>query len=165
MSTTAGKAVRLFAELLEMDRSVRSRRMSLSLTQKQRRAAIVRELGMWALSRQRGPVGSEQRKYPRANVRLKVQMLGGPRPVDLQSDSLAVGGVSVTVSFTPRVGDLVGLRLVPLEDSPFEVNGEVVWFDPVRSRVGLRFHDLTDEGRAILERLVFSNLVTDEPPA
>jgi len=161
MSTTAAKALRLFAELLEMDRSVRSRRMALSLTQKQRRAAIVRELHMWALSRQRGPGGAEQRQFPRAQVRVKVQLLGGPRPVDLQSDSLAVGGVSVAVSFTPRVGDLLGLRIVPLEDVPFEVNGEVVWFDPVRARVGLRFHELTDDGRAILERLVFSNLVAD----
>jgi len=161
MATNPAQAVRLLAELLELDRTVRGRRQPLSLVQKQRRAAIARELHMWALAKQRGnaPPGAEQRMHPRANVRLKVQLLGGPRSVDLQSDSLAVGGVSVSVSFTPRVGDLLGLRLVPLEDAAFELMGEVVWFDPVRSRAGLRFHDLTDEARAVLERLVFSDLI------
>ncbi len=161
MATSAGQAVRLLAELLEMDRGVRNRRVPLSLVQKQRRAAIARELHLWALAKQRGaaPSGADQRQFPRANVRLRVQLLGGPRSVDLQSDSLAVGGVSVAVKFTPRVGDLLGLRLVPLEDAPFDVMGEVVWFDPVRSRAGLRFHDLTDDGREILERLVFSDLI------
>jgi hypothetical protein len=161
MAISSTQAVRLLAELLEIDRTVRGRRQPLSLVQKQRRAAIVRDLHMWALARQRGnaPPGSEHRQHPRAAVRLKVQLLGGPHPVELQSDSLAVGGVSVRVSFTPRVGDLLGLKLVPLEEAAFEVMGEVVWFDPVRARAGLRFHQLTDEGRAVLERLVFSDLV------
>jgi hypothetical protein len=109
-------------------------------------------------------MGAELRAHPRASVRLKVQLLGGPRSVDLHSDSLAVGGVSVTVNFTPRVNDMLALKLVPLEEAPFEVMGEVVWFDPVRSRAGLRFHGLTDDGREILERLVFSDIVkTSEP--
>lgn len=161
MVTTAAKAVRLLAELLDLDRTVRMRRQNLTLAQKQRRAVIVRELHRWALAKQRGnaPPGAEQRQHPRANVRLKVQMLGGPHPVDLQSESLAVGGVSVTVSFAPRVGDLLGVRLVPLEDAPLEVMAEVVWFDPVRSRAGLRFHQVSDEAREVLERLVFSDLV------
>jgi hypothetical protein len=158
MSVTATKAVHLLAELLEMDRSVRSRRQARSLPQKQRRAAIVRELHQFMLARQRGP-GAEQRQFPRAAIRIKVQMLGGPHPVDLHSDSLAVGGLSCQVSFTPRNGDLFGLRLVPLEEPPLEVDAEVVWYDPVRSRVGLRFINLSDEGREILERLVLQELV------
>jgi hypothetical protein len=164
MAITAAQAVRLLAELLEIDRAVRTRRQPLQLVQKQRRAAVVRDLHLFALSKQRGsaPTGAEQRQHPRANVRLKVQLLGGPHKVDLQSDSLAVGGASVTVKFTPRVGDLVPLRLVPLEDAPFEVMGEVVWFDPVRSRAGVRFQSLTDEARAVLERLIFSDLVRAE---
>src|SRR5689334_14429958 len=139
MANTPAQALRLLAELLEIDRAVRNRRQPLTLVQKQRRAAIARELHLWALAKQRdmAPPGSEQRQHPRANVRLRVQLLGGPRPIDLQSDSLAVGGVSVLVSFTPRVGDLLALKLVPLEDAAFEVMGEVVWFDPVRSRAGL----------------------------
>jgi hypothetical protein len=164
MAITATQAVRLLAELLEMDRSVRNRRQPLSLVQKQRRAAIARDLHLFALAKQRGqaPAGAEQRQHPRANVRVKVQLLGGPHKVDLHSDSLAVGGVSVSVKFTPRVGDMVGLRLVPLEDPPIEVMGEVVWFDPVRSRAGLRFQNLSDEGRAVLERIIFTDLVRDE---
>jgi hypothetical protein len=161
MATSAGQAVRLLAELLELDRGARNRRVPLTLIQKQRRAAIARELHLWALARQRGgaPQGAEHRQFPRANVRVKVQLLGGPRSVDLHSDSLAVGGVSVAVSFTPRVGDLLGLRIVPLEDAPFEVMGEVVWFDPVRSRAGLRFQQVGDDAREVLERLVFSDLI------
>jgi hypothetical protein len=161
MAISAGQAVRLLAELLDLDRSVRQRRQPLSLVQKQRRAAIARDLHLWALAKQRNaaPSGADQRQHPRANIRVKVQLLGGPRIVDLHSDSLAVGGVSVTVKFTPRVGDMLGLRLVPLEDAPFEVMGEVVWFDPVRSRAGLRFHNLPDEARDVLERIIFSDLV------
>lgn len=151
----------MLAELLELDRSIRHRRQPMSLVQKQRRAAIVRDLHMWALAKQRGaaPQGSELRQFPRANVRVRLQLLGGPRPIDLHSDSLAVGGASVVVSFSPRVSDLLGLRIVPLEDAPFEVMGEVVWFDPVRMRAGLRFQSLSDDGREVLERLIFSDLV------
>ena len=164
MAISAAQALRHLAELLEIDRTVRTRRQPLTLVQKQRRAVIARDLHQWALERQRGnaPSGAEQRRDPRANVRLKVQLLGGPHTVDLHSDSLAVGGVSVSVKFTPRVGDLLGLRLVPLEDAPLEVMGEVVWFDPVRSRAGLRFQGLSEEGRAVLERIIFTDLVKPE---
>jgi hypothetical protein len=164
MSITAAQAVRLLAELLDMDRGVRTRRQPMSLVQKQRRAVIARDLHSFALAKQRGtaPSGADQRQHPRASVRVKVQLLGGPHKIDLHSDSLAVGGVSVTVKFTPRVGDMIGLRLVPLEDPPIEVMGEVVWFDPVRSRAGMRFHDLSDDGRAVLERIVFTDILKSE---
>src|SRR5262245_47249265 len=107
MAITAAQAVRLLAELLEIDRTHRNRRQPLQLVQKQRRAAIARDLHLFALAKQRGtaPTGAEQRQHPRANVRLKVQLLGGPHKVDLHSDSLAVGGASLMVKFTPRVGD------------------------------------------------------------
>lgn len=159
--TSAAKAVRLLAELVELDRGVRSRKQSMTLPQKQRRAAIVRELHLFALARQRGlaPSGSEHRQHPRAQVSLRVQLSGGPHPVELKSESVAVGGVCVVVKFAPRVGDLFALKLIPLEDAPFEVMGEVVWFDPVRSRAGVRFKELSEEGRGVIERLVLSDLV------
>jgi hypothetical protein len=164
MAITAAQAVRLLAELVELDRIVRTRRQPLSLPQKQRRAAISRDLHLWALAKQRGaaPPGAENRQHARANLRLRVQLRGGPRTIELQTDSIALGGVSVAVKFSPRVGDILGLRLVPLEDEPFDVMGEVVWFDPVRARAGLRFQNLSEEGRAVLERLIFSDLVKPE---
>src|SRR3954465_11106094 len=96
MAITAAQAVRMLAELLDIDRSIRTRRQSPSLVQKQRRAAIARDLHLFAIAKQRSaaPAGAEQRQHARANVRLKVQLLGGPHKVDLHSDSLAVGGVS-----------------------------------------------------------------------
>jgi hypothetical protein len=161
MTINAAQAVRMLAELLEIDRATRMRRTPPSLPQKQRRAALARDLARWALAKQRGaaPPGAELRQHPRANVRVKVQLSSGPRPIDLSSDSLGVGGVSVLMSFAPRVGDMFRLRIVPLEDAPIEVTGEVVWFEPVRSRAGLRFHDLSEEGQEGLERLVFSDLL------
>ncbi len=39
------------------------------------------------------------------------------------------------------------------------VTGVVVWYDRDRLMVGLRFSDLSDEARALLERLVFTNLL------
>jgi hypothetical protein len=46
-STT--QAVRLLAELVELDRQVRSRRQSLTLQQKQRRMQIAQDLSRFAL--------------------------------------------------------------------------------------------------------------------
>lgn len=158
----AAQAVRLLAELVELDRQVRLKRRPLTFQQKQRRAQIATDLHRWALARQRAtfPGTGEQRRDPRANVRLRVQMIGGPRPVELQSDSLAVGGMSLTLSFAPRVGDRLHLRLVPQPpDEALAVEGEVIWFNAARQRVGVQFHGLSDDGRALLERLIYADLV------
>jgi hypothetical protein len=154
------KAVRLLSELLEYDQLVRTRRQPLTLVQKQRRQAIASELHRWALERQRAQTrGSELRRDPRADVRLRVQMLGGPRPVDLEADSIAVGGVRVHVGFQPRVNDVLALRMTPLEEPAVELMARVVWYDPVRSKAGLAFMSLSDDGREFVERVVYSGLI------
>src|SRR3954469_276168 len=109
------QAVRLLAELVELDRHVRAKRQPLTLQQKQRRAQIAQDLHRWALARQRSNWGGagEQRQSPRANVKLRVQLVGGPRAVELQSDSLAVGGMSLTLPFAARLNDRLHLKLVP----------------------------------------------------
>ncbi len=154
------KAVKLLAEMLEFDQIVRARRQPLTLVQKQRRQAIAGELHRWALDRQRThSKGAEHRRDPRADVRLRIQMLGGPRPVDLEADSIAVGGVRANVGFSPRVGDVLALRMVPLEEPAVEMMARVVWYDPVRSKAGLSFIGLSESARAFIERLVYSDLV------
>jgi hypothetical protein len=159
MANSSGP-LKLFAELLELDRTSRDRRVSLSLAQKQRRQVIAGDLRVWAVESQRLPGGAEQRAHPRAAVRLRVQLLGGPRPIELSTDSLAVGGLSATISWTPRCGDLVALRLSPPEpEEPIDVMAEVVWYDARRSRAGMRFSDLDEEGRALIEHLVFGELL------
>ena len=161
------QAVRLLAELVELDRLIRTKRQPLSLQQKQRRAQIAQDLHRFALARQRvGWDGSgEQRRDPRANLQLHVQLIGGPRPVELQSDSLAVGGMSLTLNFAPRLGDRLHLRLVPPPpDEPFAVDGEVVWFNAARQRVGVQFHSLDEAQREMLERLIFADLVGGGTP-
>ncbi len=160
MALPSSSPLRLLAELLELDQLSRDRRATLSLVQKQRRQVICQELRVWALSRQSAPSGSEQRRDPRALVRIRVQLLGGPRPVDLQSESLAVGGLSASLHFAPRKGDLMALRLIPPPpEAPLELMGEVVWYDPRRSRAGFRFKDPSDDVKAVLERIVFGELV------
>lgn len=156
------QAVRLLAELVELDRQIRSKRQPLSLQQKQRRAQIAQDLHRFALARQRATyAGSgEQRRDPRANVKLRVQLVGGPRAVELQSDSLAVGGMSLTLNFAPRLGDRLHLRVVPPPaDEPFTVDGEVVWFNAARQRAGVQFIGLDEGQRQLLERLIFADLV------
>jgi hypothetical protein len=156
------QAMRLLAELVELDRQIRTKRQPLSLQQKQRRAQIAQDLHRFALLRQREVYsgGGEQRRDPRANVKLRVQLVGGPRAVELQSDSLAVGGMSLTLSFAPRLGDRLHLRLIPPQpEEPFAVEGEVVWFNAARQRVGVQFHGLDEAQRELLERLVFADLV------
>jgi hypothetical protein len=158
----AAQAVRLLAELVELDRQIRVKRQPLSFQQKQRRAHIANDLHRWALARQRAtfPGTGEQRRDPRANLKLRVQLVGGPRAVELQSDSLAVGGMSLTLTFAARVGDRLHLRLVPPPpDEPLPVEGEVIWSNAARQRVGVQFHGLSDDGRALLERLIYADLV------
>lgn len=158
----AAQAVRLLAELVELDRQIRVKRQPLTFQQKQRRAQIATDLHRWALARQRASFagGGEQRRDPRANLRLRVQMIGGPRPVELQSDSLAVGGMSLTLTFAPRIGDRLHLRLVPAPpDEPIAVEAEVIWVNAARHRVGVQFHGVDDDARALLERLIYQDLV------
>ena len=154
--------MRLLAELVELDRQIRTKRQPLTLQQKQRRAQIAQDLHRFALLRQReGWAGAgEQRRDPRANVKLRVQMVGGPRLVELQSDSLAVGGMSLTLSYSPRLGDRLHLKLVPpAPEDAFAVEGEVVWVNAARQRVGVQFHGLDEAQRELLERLIFADLV------
>ncbi len=156
------QAMRLLAELVEIDRNIRVKRQPLTLQQKQRRAQIAQDLHRWALARQSaewsGP--GEKRRDPRANLQLRVQLVGGPRPIELQSDSLAVGGMSVTLSFAPRLGDRLHLKLVPPPpDEPFTVEGEIIWFNAGRQRAGVQFHGLDDDARALLERLIYADLI------
>jgi hypothetical protein len=133
----------------------------MTLQQKQRRAQIALELHRWALARQQAQwPGQPQRKSARARLALRVQLIGGPRPLELQSESLAVGGMSLQLNFQPRLGDHLALRLVPPPpDEPFEVAGEVVWFNAAKQRAGVQFQELSEEGRALLERLVFDDLI------
>jgi hypothetical protein len=156
------QAVRLLSELVELDRQIRVKRQPLTLQQKQRRAQIAQDLHRWALARQRSNWGGsgEQRQSPRANVKLRVQLVGGPRAVELQSDSLAVGGMSLTLTFAARLNDRLHLRLVPPPpDEPIAVEGEIIWFNAARQRVGVMFHGLDDAGKELLERLIFADLV------
>src|SRR5258706_9170887 len=113
MVLTVAQAMRLLAELEELDRQLRYRRVPLSYAQKQRRSLVASELHRWALARQHGPATAEQRREPRAQLRLRVQLLGGPRPTELQSDSLGMGGLSVELTWRPVLGDHLALRLVP----------------------------------------------------
>jgi hypothetical protein len=158
---SAAQAVRLLAELKELDRATRFRRITMSLHQKQRRAQIALELHRWTLAWQQAKwPGTSQRRAPRANLHLRVQLIGGPRPVELHSDSLAVGGLSLQLNFQPRLGDHLALRLIPRPpDEALEVAGEVVWFNAAKQRVGVQFKGLSEEAEAMLERLVFDDLI------
>lgn len=160
MAHDASRALKLLAELRDIDIGARLRK-SITLAEKQRRQAIARELNQITLAMQQPRAGANQRQHPRANVALKCELLGGPRVIELPTDSVAVGGIAVSIGFSPRVGDLVHLRLTPpAPDDPFDVMAQVVWFHPVRMKAGLAFHDLREEPRAVLERLVYNELVT-----
>jgi|GEM_PF-2572456 len=161
MAFPTSRAVKLLSELADIDRKLMSSSFQgLTLLERQRRSAIVRELGGWALERQIAPEGSQRRADPRAPIRLGVQLIGGPHPVTLESESIAVGGISVLLQhFTPRVGDQLTLRLGPIDSMIVEVMGQVVWIDPIRQRAGLRFCDLSEANRAAVEYLVLRSLV------
>jgi hypothetical protein len=167
MASPTSRAVLLIAELQELDRKLmRGQAPSLTLLERQRRAAICRELHAWALERQQGNQAIKRRADPRAAIALRVSVVGGPHSVELITESLAVGGLSVVLtSFLPRVGDLFTLRLQP-DAAPdpslahsITAMADVVWVDPVRSRAGLRFRQLSEADRAAIEALVLDTLV------
>jgi hypothetical protein len=161
MSKSSASAVRLLAELLELEQQARRRLGSLTVIQKQRRVALSDELRQWALAQQRAPGGgAEKRQSPRAEVRLRVQLIGGPRPVDVETSSISEGGLSLTLRAAPRLGDRIALRLVPPPpDESVEVTTEVAWYDPKNGGAGLKFCDLGEEARALIARLVYAHLL------
>lgn len=164
---TPTQAMRLLAELLELDRQFRHKRQPLSFAQKQRRAQIALDLHRWALLRQQRDWGGGgvARRDPRSRLSLQVRLVGGPRPLLLQSDSLAIGGMSLTLGFPARVGDRLHLQLVPPPpDEAIALQAEVVWFTAARQRAGVRFHELSEEARALLERLIYADLVGGGDP-
>lgn len=149
----------LLRELLEIDETVRRRRVALTFVQKQRRMTIASELGRWAMASRPSPKGAELRQHPRAEMKVRLELLGGPKPITLETDTLGLGGAGVAVSFPVRRGDLWRMRLCPPGEEPVELGAEVVWVDVPRARAGLRFVQQTDELRALVERLVFSELI------
>ena len=158
MPIDSTRALKLLAELRDIDTGARSKR-AITFAEKQRRQAIARELADIALNEQRPPSGQSQRRHARAPIHVRVQLLGGPHTIELTTDTIALGGVSVDVPFSPRVGDLFALKLIPPgTDEPFEVMAQVVWFQPARQKAGLEFHDLPEAGRTILERLIYTDL-------
>ena len=101
--------------------------------------------------------GGEQRRDPRANVKLRVQLIGGPRPSSC-SRTRSPSADEPDAQFAPRLGDRLHLRLVPPQpDEPFAVDGEVVWFNAARQRVGVQFLGLDEAQRQLLERLIFAD--------
>ena len=151
--------MRLLKELLEIDDAVRRRRVALTFVQKQRRITIANDLGRWAMASRRAPKGSELRQHPRTEMRVRLELLGGPQPIGLETDTLGLGGASVLVTFPVRRGDVWRMRLNAPGEEGAEVSAEVVWVDVPRAKAGLRFLDQTDELRALVERLVFSDLI------
>ena len=155
--------MQLLKELLEIDEAVRRRRVALTFVQKQRRMTIASELGRWAMATRPAPKGHELRQHPRADMRVRLELLGGPAPIALETDTLGLGGAGVAVSFPVRRGDIWRMRLCPPDGpdgvDPVELSAEIVWVDVPRARAGLRFVEQTDELRALVERLVFSELI------
>jgi hypothetical protein len=97
---------------------------------------------------------------PRAPLHLRVQLIGGPRPLELHTESVGVGGLSLQLTFSPRLGDHLALRLVPPPpDDAVEVEAQVVWFNAAKQRAGVQFRSISEEAHALLERLVFDDLL------
>lgn len=156
--------VKLLAELLELDKQLRGRRNPPTLQQRQRRTAISRQLHDWAMAKQEQPGRVPQRSEPRAALQVAVELLGGPHRVLLMTESVAIGGLSCEVSFSPKRGDLLHLRILPDGEAPFEVMAEVVWWNANNRRAGMAFRQVPEEGRAVLERMVFRGLIDQQKP-
>ena len=92
----------------------------------------------------------ERRRYERSRLIIDVFFNGADLTGVASTKDISPGGLYMNTQAELPEGALLAIR-IPLPEGDVVVNGEVIYSNPGRG-VGLRFHGLTDEGRAVIER-------------
>src|SRR5690606_13954795 len=97
---------------------------------------------------------TEQRRYPRAALSVKVTVGGAPGTRPAYSASLGEGGFSVQLPTALPVGQELPVSLeLPGQDTPVSAMAKVAWsYEDGRS--GFEFSELPAHGREALQKLV-----------
>jgi type IV pilus assembly protein PilZ len=105
-----------------------------------------------------GPKGIERRRLPRYDAELSVDWSSGETFLFSYITNISEMGIFIRSDDPPKVGTTLSLRFATDEGEPLELEGVVVWINPVRPDgenlnpgMGVRFIHLSAEQR---ERVV-----------
>jgi hypothetical protein len=93
---------------------------------------------------------NERRQFDRARLIVDVHFDGEDSTGIASSKDISLGGLYMSTHANIPEGSTLTLR-IPLESGPAVVKAEVVYSNPGHG-VGVRFHRLSDETRALMER-------------
>ena len=97
-----------------------------------------------------GPPPDERRQFDRARLIVDVHFDGEDSTGIASSKDISLGGLYMSTHVPIPEGSTLTLR-IPLKSGPAMVRAEVVYSNPGHG-VGVRFHRLSDEMRALMER-------------
>ena len=102
-----------------------------------------------------GPQGEERREHERVSARVEVRFGRADeaaRALRAYSLNFSIGGLCLKTQRHYEIGDRLGLSMT-IEGREVECTGVVAW---VRSgvAVGVRFEEVKDEDRALLQQMV-----------
>jgi hypothetical protein len=92
----------------------------------------------------------ERRHYDRSRLIVDVRFDGGDATGVASTKDISVGGLYMSTQTEIPIGETLALRL-NLGGQQVVVKGDVVYSNPGHG-VGVRFHRLADDTRAIMER-------------
>lgn len=93
---------------------------------------------------------NERRQHDRSRLIVDVRFDGGDATGIASTKDISAGGLYISTQTEIPVGETLALRLT-LGGQQVVVKGDVVYSNPGHG-VGVRFHRLSDETRAIMER-------------
>ncbi len=104
---------------------------------------------------------AERRKYERFDTSISVDYTSGDTFLFSYIQNISEMGIFIRSEEPLPVGSMLQLRFGPEDSSPLELEGEVVWVNPLRPDgdnpnpgMGVRFCELTPELREDVVRLV-----------
>ena len=107
----------------------------------------------------RTPSNSDRRRAPRAELKIPIDYSSVDAFFTEFSANINEGGVFIEIEELPDIDTHVQLQFrVPGASEPVQVDGRVAWTSDGKADtpkgVGIEFHNLTPDSRAIINRIV-----------
>ena len=92
----------------------------------------------------------ERRQHDRARLIVDAHFDGGDATGVASTRDISLGGLYMSTQTEIPIGEILALR-IPIGGEHVVIKAEVVYSNPGQG-VGVRFHDLPDEARELMER-------------
>jgi len=92
----------------------------------------------------------ERRQHDRSRLIVDVHFDGGDATGIASTRDISVGGLYMSTQTEIPIGEILALR-IPVGEEHVVIKAEVVYSNPGQG-VGVRFYDLPDEARELMER-------------